>query len=296
MREPQEIERLGLTQTPCRPVPGGVRPELDQPGFVRVQRQPELRQPLAKIGQQSLRVGLVLETHDEVVREADDDHITVRLVTSPPCHPQVQDVVQVNVGDRRAARSHAGAPAAAQRRGRTSLTPASGGRSSRARKGRLRLDCQGSCAGSRCVAGGVISQAPIRRRPVAGGCHDHVSGTGLLSQMIERGAGAGSCRKGERARGLATLPSSRPPRRLGRAGGLHVGQQVPGAGQQLAGDRDGGDLLPAALGDGRVGWRRTPGTAWRSAPPGSAPTAARPSPAWRCARAGRSGPSRGPSA
>jgi len=65
---------------------------------------------------------------------------------------------------RRAARGQAGAPAAAQRRGRTSWTPASGGRSSRARKGRLRLDCQGSCAGSRCVAGGVVSQAPIRRR------------------------------------------------------------------------------------------------------------------------------------
>src|SRR6478672_2782840 len=32
-------------------------------------------------------------------------------------------------------RSQAGAPAAAQRRGRASLTPASGGRSSRARKG-----------------------------------------------------------------------------------------------------------------------------------------------------------------
>ena len=101
MREPQEIERLRFTQTPRRPVPGGVRPELDQPGFVRVQRQPELRQPLAKIGQQPLRVGLVLETHDEVVREADDDYITVRLVTSPPCHPQVQDVMKVNVGEQR---------------------------------------------------------------------------------------------------------------------------------------------------------------------------------------------------
>ena len=41
----------------------------------------------------------------------------------------------------------------------------------------------------------------------AGGCHDHVSGTGLLSQMIERGAGAGSCRRNELTRGLATLPS-----------------------------------------------------------------------------------------
>ena len=31
-------------------------------------------------------------------------------------------------------------------------------------------------------------------------------GTGLLSQMIERGAGAGSCRKSELTRGLVTLP------------------------------------------------------------------------------------------
>src|SRR5664279_5945342 len=75
VREPQEIERLGLTQTPRRPEPGGVRPELDQPGFVRVQRQTEIRQPLAKVGQQPLRVVFVLETHDEVVREADDDYI-----------------------------------------------------------------------------------------------------------------------------------------------------------------------------------------------------------------------------
>jgi hypothetical protein len=31
-------------------------------------------------------------------------------------------------------------------------------------------------------------------------------GTGLLSQMIERGAGAGSCRKSELTRGLVILP------------------------------------------------------------------------------------------
>jgi integrase len=73
---------------------------------------------------------------------------------------------QVPGSSRRAARVKLERPAAAQRRGRTSLTPASGGRSSRARKGGwLRLDCQGSRAGSRRVAGGVASQAPIRRRP-----------------------------------------------------------------------------------------------------------------------------------
>jgi hypothetical protein len=44
-------------------------------------------------------------------------------------------------------------------------------------------------------------------------------GTGLLSQKIERGAGAGSCRRGERTRGLATLPSSRPLQRRAGVGG-----------------------------------------------------------------------------
>ena len=38
-------------------------------------------------------------------------------------------------------------------------------------------------------------------------------GTGLLSQMIERGRVAGSCRMGERARSLVTLPVQGPPGR-----------------------------------------------------------------------------------
>ena len=46
-------------------------PELDQPGLVRVQLQPELRQPLAKIDKESLRVVLMLETHDEESRRGE---------------------------------------------------------------------------------------------------------------------------------------------------------------------------------------------------------------------------------
>src|SRR6266700_3988789 len=37
------------------------------------------------------------------------------------------------------------------------------------------------------------------------------------------------------------------------AGQVRVGEQVPGAGEQLAGDRGGGDLLPPPLGDGLEG-------------------------------------------
>jgi hypothetical protein len=46
MREAQEVERLRFTQTPLGPSPGGVPPELDQPGLVRVQFQPEPREPI----------------------------------------------------------------------------------------------------------------------------------------------------------------------------------------------------------------------------------------------------------
>jgi hypothetical protein len=46
------------------------------------------------------------------------------------------------------------------------------------------------------VAGGVVSQAPIRRPAgVRAGAMTICPGTGLLSQMIERGLAAGSCRE-----------------------------------------------------------------------------------------------------
>ena len=49
---------------------------------------------------------------------------------------------------------------------------------------------------SRCVAGGVVWQAPIRRRAsVRAAAMTMCPGTGLLSQMIERGLAAGSCRR-----------------------------------------------------------------------------------------------------
>ena len=49
VREPEEVERLRLPETPGRPVRGGEAPELDQPGLVGVQLQAELRESLAKV-------------------------------------------------------------------------------------------------------------------------------------------------------------------------------------------------------------------------------------------------------
>jgi hypothetical protein len=68
VREAEEVERLGLPDVSCCSSPGGVPPELDQPGFVRVQLQPELRESLSKVGQEPLRILLMLEAGGEIVR------------------------------------------------------------------------------------------------------------------------------------------------------------------------------------------------------------------------------------
>src|SRR4029453_671764 len=101
MREAQEVERLRLALTPGCPVPGGMPPELDQPGLLRVQLQPELREPAAQPGPEPLSVLPVLEPDDEIVSETHDDHITARVPLPPPVGPQVQDVVQVHAGEQR---------------------------------------------------------------------------------------------------------------------------------------------------------------------------------------------------
>lgn len=120
--------------------------------------------------------------------------------------------------------------------------------------------CRGSCVFPG-VAGGVVSQAPIRRRAgVAGGRHDHVSGD-RAAQSEDRGRPGGRLMPQIRA-----CPESGDPpvwaaswwsgcsagmwlRRAGRPGGLRLGEQVVAAGQELAGDRDGGHLLPAPFRD-----------------------------------------------
>src|SRR5206468_2983086 len=101
MREAEEVERLRFPGAPLLPVRGGEPPELDQPRLAGVQLQPELREPLAQVVQEPARILVLLETHDEVVREPHDDHLAARHVTPPPVGPQVEDIVQVNVRQQR---------------------------------------------------------------------------------------------------------------------------------------------------------------------------------------------------
>jgi hypothetical protein len=101
VREAEEAKRLGFPEAPCLSILGGEPPELDQPRLVGVQHQPELRESLTQLGQEPPRIVLMLESDDEIVRPAHDDHITVPVAASPPVSPQVKDVVEVDVRHQR---------------------------------------------------------------------------------------------------------------------------------------------------------------------------------------------------
>ena len=75
--------------------------ELDQPGLLRMQRQRKLLQPLAHLVQEAPGVALVLEADDEVVGVAHDDHVARGLAPSPALGPEIEGVVQVDVGKQR---------------------------------------------------------------------------------------------------------------------------------------------------------------------------------------------------
>ena len=87
MRETKKVERLRLTQTPRLPSPGRMAPELDQPGLIGMQFQPELREPLTQISEEPLRIFLILETNSEIISEPNDDDVTFGEPIPPPSSP-----------------------------------------------------------------------------------------------------------------------------------------------------------------------------------------------------------------
>ncbi len=87
MREPQEVEgfRFGLI-TLGSPL-GRIAAELDHARFLRVQSQTKLRKASLQLVMEPPRFGFVLESHDEVIRVADDHDVTFGILLSPLVRP-----------------------------------------------------------------------------------------------------------------------------------------------------------------------------------------------------------------
>ena len=66
-----------------------------------MQLQTELREPVAQIGEEPLGVLTMLEARHVVVGEPREDHVPARVAPSPLVGPEVEHVVQVDVGEQR---------------------------------------------------------------------------------------------------------------------------------------------------------------------------------------------------
>jgi hypothetical protein len=75
--------------------------KLDQAGLVRMQRQRKLPQPFAHRVPEATGVALVLKADDDIVGVPHDDHVARGLAPSPALRPEVESIVQVDVGQQR---------------------------------------------------------------------------------------------------------------------------------------------------------------------------------------------------
>src|SRR5206468_2827272 len=99
--EAEEVEGLRLAEPAPLAVFFRQASELDQPGLLRMQRQCELLEPFAQRVEEAPGVVLMLEPDDEVVGITHDDHVTRGLAPSVALGPQIEGVVQVDVGKQR---------------------------------------------------------------------------------------------------------------------------------------------------------------------------------------------------
>ena len=101
MREPQEVEGLRFALSLAASVVPGEAPELDQPRLVGVQLQPELAQPLGDRTLKRSASSLELEPGNPIVGIPHRDHVAPGMAPPPLLDPQVERVVQVDVGQER---------------------------------------------------------------------------------------------------------------------------------------------------------------------------------------------------
>src|SRR5438128_3297002 len=102
MREAEEVKglRLALATRTCATRRQAA--EAQQSRLVGMQLETEWRKPLAQRGHEALGLVPMLEPDHEVIGKAHDDDIASRLLLSPLPNPEVEHIVQVEVGQERA--------------------------------------------------------------------------------------------------------------------------------------------------------------------------------------------------
>src|SRR5450432_499561 len=100
VREAKKVECLGLPcSSPLSVV--GCPTKLDEARFLGMQFQFELGETLRQFFVKLLGFPAVLKAHHEVISPADDNHVAFGFCLTPVLHPEVERVVQLDVGQQR---------------------------------------------------------------------------------------------------------------------------------------------------------------------------------------------------
>jgi len=99
--EAQEVERRRFSRATLLPISDSIAPELDQPGLLRMEFQSEPRQPPLELFKEPHSVSFQLEAKHKIVGIANDDDLALSHSPAPDIYPQIEDVVQLHVGEQR---------------------------------------------------------------------------------------------------------------------------------------------------------------------------------------------------
>jgi hypothetical protein len=62
-----------------------------------MQFQPKLPQPFPEVLPKAVRSRLCLESQDRIVGIAHHDHVSLRVLLAPRVHPEVKDIMQIDI-------------------------------------------------------------------------------------------------------------------------------------------------------------------------------------------------------
>jgi hypothetical protein len=99
MGKTQKVKCFRLSLAPALAVLSGKSAKFDQPCFALMQLQIELSKTLSERLHEPFSVLSMLKPHNEVVGKANNDDITPSLPTPPLFDPEVEHIMQIDVGE-----------------------------------------------------------------------------------------------------------------------------------------------------------------------------------------------------
>jgi hypothetical protein len=101
VRKAQEVERFRSALPPPAPPVDRKPAELDQTRLVRVQGEPELRQPFPEVLQEYLRRPHILKARHTIVGITNHNDLSSPWLFPPVLNPEIVDVVEVDIRQQR---------------------------------------------------------------------------------------------------------------------------------------------------------------------------------------------------